>query len=248
MSCPVIVQPFMQIITAALLIAGKGQETGVTESFWAKQAEECLQLIIGQWSAEDLYNFYINTIHFESFDGKLEYSIGAGLDIDALPFNTITSVWYYWAGINRPLLFESMQSFNYFTYQNFINLPIIYTWNNQYNVTTIKMLPRPIDALPITINGKQTLGTPSLFDSTIQIPDYAKPALIFQVANELYARGAGSPNGNFGDTLKYHLSVLKKCSKQDKQVELKPALFGGGLGRGSYYYTGMNTGGGNYGF
>lgn len=238
MTCNVVAQPFTKIIQAALLTAGKSRKSGVTDGFWAEQAQECLELIIGQWSAEDLYNFYISEVQFLSFDAKLEYNIGLGMDIDEQPFSTITSAWFSYAGRNIPIQFEPMQSFNYGTFQNSVGLPRIYTYNNQYQVTNLKMLPRAQNNLLITINGKQELGIPSIFDTNIKIPTYAKPALIYQVANELYARGAGTPNGNFSDSLKYHLSVLKKCSKQDRQTELKPALFGGQIGKGSYFLNG----------
>lgn len=247
MTCTTVTQPFTKIIQAALLIAGRGSQTGVVTGFWSEQAQDCLQLILGQWSAEDLYNFYINEVQFTTFGNKLEYNIGVGLDVDALPFNNITSIWYYWAGTNRPLIYETMQSFNYFTFQNFTNLPKIYTYNNQYGVTKLKMLPRAQNDLLITINGKQELGVPTIFDSTIQIPTYAQPALIYQVANELFSRGAGVPNNNFSSTLTYHLNVLKKASKQDNQAELKPALYGGSIGRGYYYWNGFNNAGGSNG-
>lgn len=248
MTCDVVAQPFTRIIEAALLIAGKASQSGVTTGFWAIQAQECLQLILGQWSAEDLYNFYVNEIQFTTSGNKIEYVIGLGKDVDTQPFNTITSAWFYWSGRNIPILFETMQSFNYGTFQNSTGLPSIYTYNNQYAITNLKMLPRAQNDLLITINGKQELGIPTIFDTNIKIPTYAQPALIYQVANELYARGAGVPNANFATTLSYHLSVLKKCSKQDDQVELKPALYGRSLGKGSYYWNGYYGGGGTYGF
>lgn len=244
MTCDTVAQPFARIIQDALAIAGRGSQTGVNSGYWADQAQRCLQLIIGQWSVEDLYNFYINELQFTTFGNKLEYTIGVGKDIDAQPFNTISSVWYYWAGRTIPLLYETYKSFNYFTYQNFTGLPQIFTYLNAYGQTNFKMLPRARVNLLVTIHGKQELGTPSIFDSNIKIPVYAESALIYQVANELYARGAGAPNGNFASTLKYHMSVLKKASKQDRQTEMKPALFGGGVGRGNLYYNGFNNGGG----
>jgi hypothetical protein len=247
MTCDTVAQPFARIINDALLIAGRGAQTGSNAGFWADQAQRCLQLIIGQWSVEDLYNFYINELQFTTSGNKLEYIIGIGKDVDALPFNSISSVWYYYAGVNRPLLFETLQSFNYFTYQNFTALPQIYTYLNSFGQTSLKMLPRARNDLIVTIHGKQEIGTPSIFDSNIKIPVYAESALIYQVANELYSRGAGSPNGNFASTLQYHMSVLKKASKQDRQIEMKPALFGGSIGRGYYYWNGFSNGGGNNG-
>lgn len=245
MSCDASYQPVSDIIEDALLIAGKASNSGVTSGFWATKAQYCLNLIVSEWSKTDLYNFYVNTHTFTAFGNKIEYSIGIGLDIDTRPFNTITGMYYYYSGTNIPILYEPIRSFNHGTYQLMTNLPAIFTYNNQTGVTFLKMLPRPLTGLPITIIGKQELGSLSLFDSSVTIPDYAKSALTYQLANELFARGAGTPNQNFATTLKYHLDVLKKASKQDRQIEVKPTTLNMGAGRG-WGWLGGGCGNGNY--
>jgi hypothetical protein len=232
MACDSTYQPISMIIEDALLIAGKASNSGVSSGVWVDRAKYCLNLIVAEWSGTDLYNFYINTFTFAAFGNKLEYSIGVGRDLETQPFNTITSMYYTYSGSNIPILYEPMQSFNRGTYQIASGTPGIYTYNNQEGVTYLKLLPRPFDGLEITINGKQHLGEVSLFDSNVMIPQYAVSALTYQLANELFARGAGVPNANFQTTLGYHLSVLKKVSKQDRQIEVKKTSQNVGAGRG----------------
>jgi hypothetical protein len=245
MVCDATNQPVAEIIEIALLIAGKSADSGVNPGVWVARAKNALNRITAQWGVTDLYNFYLNEIVFTGDSSKLNYKIGIGLDIDTQPFNTITSMWYTYGGSTIPIQYQTMQSFNYFTFQSQVGMPRIFTYNNQDGVTNLKILPRSIAGLQITINGKQQIGELSLFDSNIKIPDYAKNALIYSLANELFAMGAGTPNDNFNANLAAHMQILKDASKQDRQMELKPVTTSIGAGRG--VGCGTYWGGGGYG-
>lgn len=224
----------LDLIKSSLRLLGVYDSATTLSAEMANDAKEALNLMLSQWSNEDLAMYQVQTTEHSLSSGSAYYLIGTGQTINAARPLKIESVVYRVNNEDTKLLevnFSEYQSIKDKTEQT--ETPRFYYYKPEFPYGKIYLWPASSRNFTLVISQFAKLSSFTSINDTIQLPEGYEAALKYNLAVEVAPEYGVEPKAIVYNKSVEYKANLKRTNKQSEGIAIDP-LFSRMSGFGSY--------------
>jgi len=209
------------IINTAYRLAGVNRRGQIVDGPQYGEAFNILNLIVSNWSQQNIYIFYETALEVELEAGLPVYRIGNNEDyeINTNPFTIIDYITYNVAEVYYTPIYLTPIEFDSIGFKDITTYPGYWSYDVFKDYTALRFFPRPTGSELFKIRGKQRLDSFVAFEVNDAVPDYAVLPLAYELASHLVVMGPSQPQMDFHKNLTYYRQLMIDSNQIDLQTK-----------------------------
>jgi hypothetical protein len=214
------------MITTAYRLASATRQGEIISGPEYEQAFGILNLILANWSAQNIYIFYTGILETQLTPGLTAYRIGndSAYEVQSNPYVQIDYITYTVGNITYSPIKLTPTEFDSIAFKPISTYPGYWAYEIFKDYTILKFFPQPTGSELFNIRGKKRLNSFVEFEENTDIPDYAVLPLAYELANHLQIIAPSQPQQDFQKNLAYQRQLMIDSNQIDLEIKQEPAF------------------------